>query len=175
MNVSRSWWRCLRAVRVLAVLGCVGLGATAQAAEDQAAKPESGLEREKAKGKEFLDKAAKEQGAQKTKSGLVYVPLKKGSGLTPKSTETVRVHYTGTFTDGKVFDSSVARKEPAEFPLDQVIPCWTEGVQKIQVGGKAKLVCPPDLAYGDRGAGGGLIPGGATLVFEVELLKIVGK
>ena len=168
---SGSWWRCLRAFQVLVVVSCVGLGAVASA-EEKAAKPESALDREKAKGKEFLEKAAKEKGAVQTKSGLVYVPLKKGKGLTPKASETVRVHYTGTLIDGKVFDSSVPRNEPAEFPLDQVVPCWTEGVQKIQVGGKAKLVCPPELAYGDRGAGG-VIPGGATLVFEVELLAIV--
>jgi FKBP-type peptidyl-prolyl cis-trans isomerase FkpA len=173
MSNGRRW--CLRAARVFAVLGCVGLGGTVRAADEKAAKPESPLAREKAKGKAYLDQAAKEEGAQKTKSGLVYVPLRKGKGLTPRANETVRVHYTGTFTDGKVFDSSVARKQPAEFPLDAVIPCWTEGVQKIQVGGKAKLVCPSDLAYGDGGAGGGMIPGGATLVFEVELLEILRK
>lgn len=171
MRSSMQWRWCLPAARVLAVVGCVSLGAVA-AAEEKEAKPVSALEREKAKGKEYVEKAAKQEGAQKTKSGLVYLPLKKGTGLTPKSSETVRVHYTGTLIDGKVFDSSVARKQPAEFPLDQVIPCWTEGVQKIQVGGKAKLVCPPEIAYGDSGAGG-VIPGGATLVFEVELLAIV--
>ena len=84
----------------------------------------------------------------------------------------VKVHYHGTFPDGKVFDSSVERGTPAEFPLSGVIPCWTEGVQKLKVGGKAKLICPSKTAYGDQGAGGA-IPGGATLVFEVELLEIL--
>jgi FKBP-type peptidyl-prolyl cis-trans isomerase FkpA len=82
----------------------------------------------------------------------------------------VSVHYHGTLRDGTVFDSSVDRGEPISFSLAGVIPCWTEGVQKMQVGGKAKLVCPSDIAYGD--AGQGPIPGGATLVFEVELLGI---
>ncbi len=171
MKVSRRRSRCLAAVRVLAVLGCVSAGAAARAEE----KAATALEQEKAKGKAYLARAAKEKGAERTSSGLVYVPLKKGTGASPKATDTVRVHYRGTFIDGKEFDSSYSRNEPTEFPLNQVIPCWTEGVQKIKVGGKAKLVCPSEIAYGDRGAGGGLIPGGATLVFEVELLGIVGK
>lgn len=120
----------------------------------------------------FLEKMAKETGAQKLPSGIVYIPVKEGSGALPKPTDKVKVHYTGTFPDGKVFDSSVERGTPAEFPLSGVIPCWTEGVQKIKVGGKARLVCPSDTAYGDQGAGGA-IPGGATLLFEVELLEIL--
>ena len=122
--------------------------------------------------KEYLDKAAAEPGAQKTASGLVYSELTPGSGASPKSTDTVRVHYRGTLIDGKEFDSSYARNEPAEFPLNRVIPAWTEGVQKMKVGGKAKLVCPSNIAYGDRGMPP-VIPGGATLVFEVELLDIL--
>ncbi|WP_183634935.1 FKBP-type peptidyl-prolyl cis-trans isomerase [Niveibacterium umoris] len=114
---------------------------------------------------------AKEPGAVTTASGLVFVPVKEGSGPAPKVTDTVRVHYRGTLPDGKEFDSSYARNEPAEFPLTRVISCWTEGVQKIKVGGKAKLVCPPAIAYGTRGAGG-VIPPNATLLFEVELLGI---
>ncbi|HEX8908988.1 MAG TPA: FKBP-type peptidyl-prolyl cis-trans isomerase, partial [Anaeromyxobacteraceae bacterium] len=89
----------------------------------------------------------------------------------PKETDTVKVHYTGTLIDGKVFDSSVKRGQPAEFPLNQVIKCWTEGVAKMKVGGKAKLVCPSSIAYGDEGRPP-TIPGGATLVFEVELLDV---
>ncbi len=131
-------------------------------------------EKQKEKSKEFLDKAAKEKGAQKTASGLVYIPVKQGSGASPKETDTVKVHYTGTLTDGKVFDSSVQRGQPAEFPLNQVIKCWTEGLQKMKVGGKAKLVCPSSIAYGDEGRPP-TIPGGATLVFEVELLDIAKK
>ena len=107
-----------------------------------------------------------------TASGLIYESLKEGTGPSPKASDTVRVHYRGTFPDsGKEFDSSIARGEPIEFPLKGVIPCWTEGVQKMKVGGKAKLTCPPAIAYGARGAGG-VIPPNATLNFEVELLGI---
>lgn len=105
-------------------------------------------------------------------SGLVYQSVKEGTGASPAATDTVRVHYRGTFPDsGKEFDSSYSRGEPAEFPLNRVIPCWTEGVQKMKVGGKAKLTCPPSIAYGSRGAGS-VIPPNATLNFEVELLGI---
>jgi FKBP-type peptidyl-prolyl cis-trans isomerase FkpA len=128
-------------------------------------------EKQKEKSKDFLEKAAKEKGAQKTASGLIFVPITEGTGAQPKETDTVKVHYTGTLTDGKVFDSSVKRGQPAEFPLNQVIKCWTEGVAKLKVGGKAKLVCPSSIAYGDEGRPP-TIPGGATLVFEVELLEI---
>lgn len=108
-------------------------------------------------------------------SGLVYESLKEGTGASPKASDTVRVHYRGTFPEsGKEFDSSIARGQPIEFPLTGVIPCWTEGVQKMKVGGKAKLTCPPAIAYGARGAGG-VIPPNATLHFEVELLGIAGK
>ncbi len=119
-----------------------------------------------------LDKAAKEKGAVKTASGLIYLPLKEGKGANPKPTDTVRVHYKGTFPDGKEFDSSYKRGEPTEFPLNRVIPCWTEGVGMMKAGGKAKLTCPPGIAYGERGAGG-VIPPNAVLQFEVELLGIV--
>jgi FKBP-type peptidyl-prolyl cis-trans isomerase FkpA len=119
-----------------------------------------------------LAAAAAEKGAVRTESGLVYRALKDGNGASPTATETVRVHYRGTFPDGKEFDSSYARKEPAEFPLNRVIRCWTEGVQKMKVGGRAKLTCPPAIAYGERGAGG-VIPPNATLQFEIELLAIV--
>lgn len=121
-----------------------------------------------------LDAAAKEGGAMVTPSGLVFRSLKEGSGPSPSASDTVKVHYRGTLPDGKEFDSSYQRGTPAEFPLGRVIPCWTEGVQKLKVGGKAKLTCPPGIAYGARGAGG-VIPPNATLVFEVELLGIAGK
>jgi FKBP-type peptidyl-prolyl cis-trans isomerase FkpA len=119
--------------------------------------------------------AAKEPGAVVTPSGLVYRSLKDGSGASPAETDKVKVHYRGTFPDGKEFDSSYARNAPAEFPLNRVIKCWTEGVQRMKVGGKAKLTCPAAIAYGERGAGGGLIPPNATLQFEVELLGIAGR
>lgn len=122
--------------------------------------------------KAFIEKAASEPGAIKTESGAIVIPIKQGSGATPKADDTVTVHYKGTLTDGTVFDSSMDRGEPVTIPLNGVIKCWTEGVQKIKVGGKAKLVCPADVAYGNRGAPPNIKPG-ATLVFEVELLDIV--
>jgi FKBP-type peptidyl-prolyl cis-trans isomerase FkpA len=123
-----------------------------------------------AAGKAVLDKAAAEKGAKRTASGIVIIPIKEGTGAAPKATDTVKVNYHGTLPDGKVFDSTVG-KEPVSFPLNGVIPCWTEGVQSIKVGGKSKLVCPAGLAYGDRGAPPDIGPG-ATLIFEVELLDI---
>jgi FKBP-type peptidyl-prolyl cis-trans isomerase FkpA len=108
-----------------------------------------------------------------TASGLVYQSLKEGSGAPPKATDVVKVHYRGTFTDGREFDS--ATNEPVEFPLDRVIKCWTEGVQMMKPGGKARLTCPPQIAYGEKGAGHGAIPPNSTLVFEVELLDVVRK
>ena len=121
----------------------------------------------------YLEKVAAEPGAVKTASGLVYTELRAGAGASPKATDTVTVHYRGTLVDGTEFDSSYARNEPAQFPLSQVIPCWTEGVQRMKVGGKSRLVCPSSIAYGDSGHPP-VIPGGATLIFEVELLKIGG-
>jgi FKBP-type peptidyl-prolyl cis-trans isomerase FkpA len=119
----------------------------------------------------FLVKAAAEPGAVKTDSGLIYKELKPGTGDAPKATDNVKVNYKGTLVDGTVFDSSYARNEPAEFPLNRVIACWTEGLQKMKVGGKAQLVCPSSIAYGPGGQPP-TIPGGATLIFEVELLGI---
>lgn len=118
-----------------------------------------------------IDKAAKEKGAVKTKSGLVYKSIKSGSGKAPTAANTVEVNYRGTLPDGKEFDSSYKRNQSISFPLSGVIPCWTEGVQLMKVGGKAQLVCPPELAYGARGAGRS-VPPNATLIFEVELLAI---
>jgi len=140
-------------------------------AEAQAATAAAGA---KQKSAAFRDSAAAEAGAVKTPSGLVFKTITPGSGASPKATDTVSVHYHGTLPDGKVFDSSVQRGQPAEFQLNQVIPCWTEGVQRMKVGEKAKLVCPSEIAYGDRGAGPDIGPG-ATLVFEVQLLAIKGK
>ena len=108
-------------------------------------------------------------------TGLVYKSIKDGSGAQPVATDVVKVHYRGTLQDGTEFDSSHKRGQPAEFPLNRVIKCWTEGVQKMKVGGKAQLTCPPGIAYGERGTPGGPIPPNATLNFEVELLDIVKK
>ena len=122
-------------------------------------------------GQAFLEKAAKEKGAVKTASGMVYVLLAEGKGESPKAADVVKVNYRGTLIDGKEFDSSYKRGKPLEFKLDNVIKCWTEGVQNMKPGGKARLVCPPQLAYGDNGAGEMILPG-ATLDFEVELLEV---
>ena len=118
--------------------------------------------------------AAKEPGAVVTASGLVYRSLTEGTGPTPAATDTVKVHYRGSFPDGKEFDSSHKRGAPTEFPLNRVIPCWTEGVQRMKVGSKARLTCPPGIAYGERGAGN-VIPPNATLHFEIELLGVAGR
>ena len=119
----------------------------------------------------YLDRTAKEPGAVKTDSGLVYISLKGGTGAQPKSNDTVKVNYRGTLADGKEFDSSYVRGKPIEFRLDGVIKCWTEGLQKMKTGGKARLVCPSSLAYGETGAGDLILPG-ATLAFEVELIDV---
>ena len=122
-----------------------------------------------------LAKAAAEKGASVAPSGLVFRSLKEGTGPQPDATDVVSVHYRGTFPDGKEFDSSYSRGKPTSFPLNRVIKCWTEGVQRIKVGGKAKLTCPAAIAYGERGTPGGPIPPNAVLQFEVELLGIEGK
>jgi FKBP-type peptidyl-prolyl cis-trans isomerase FkpA len=137
------------------------------------ARVAAGAEEARKNGADFLAKAAKEQGATVTTSGLVYRTVTAGKGAHPKATDKVKVNYEGRLTDGTVFDSSIKRGEHAEFVLNQVIPCWTEGVQRMAVGEKAQFVCPAGIAYGDRGAGGGAIPPGATLVFDVELLEIL--
>src|SRR5271157_1876927 len=130
-------------------------------------------ERQKAASKAYLAKAAAEPGAIKTESGLIYKDLQPGTGASPAASDTVKVNYRGTLIDGTEFDSSYKRNQPAQFPLSGVIRCWTEGVQKMKVGGKARLVCPSDIAYGDNGRPP-TIPGGATLIFEIELLEVGG-
>jgi len=135
------------------------------------ARTVAAAEKEKKASQTFLEKAAAAKGAVKTDSGLVYSEITPGSGDQPKATDKVKVHYQGTLIDGTVFDSSVQRGQPVTFTLDQVIPCWTEGLQRMKVGGKSKLVCPSSIAYGDHGRPPTIKPG-ATLVFEVELLGI---
>lgn len=124
-----------------------------------------------AAGKAFAEKAATEPGAVKTASGLIYLSLKDGSGASPVATDTVKANYRGTLPDGTEFDSSYKRGQPIDFALNGVIKCWTEGLQKMKAGGKARLVCPPEIAYGDQGASGA-IPPNATLNFEVELIAV---
>jgi len=131
-------------------------------------------EREKNASQAYCETTAQQEGAQVSESGLVFIPLSAGTGASPSATDTVRLHYHGTLRDGKVFDSSRDRGEPASFKLDQVIPCFSEGLQKMKVGGKAKLVCPSSIAYGDRGAPPFILPG-AALTFEIELLEIVSE
>jgi len=136
-----------------------------------AAQTASGPEKEK--GKAYAEQAAKEAGAVRTPTGLVFQSLSPGKGKAPTASDSVKVHYRGTLIDGTEFDSSIKRGQPVDFALANVIPCWTEGLQLMKAGGKAKLVCPSDIAYGDRGQNG--IPPGATLVFEVELLAVGAK
>lgn len=153
-RVSRVTWAGRSLAALAAVSGLLAAGALhAQTAADP------------------LARAAAEAGAIVTPSGLVYRDLTAGSGASPAAADVVRVHYRGTLTDGTEFDSSYRRGQPASFPLDRVIRCWTEGLQRMKVGGKARLTCPSALAYGERGAGN-VIPPNATLVFEVELLGI---
>ncbi len=135
-----------------------------KAAEKAAAK-------EKTAGAPYLAKAAKEKGAARTASGAIVIPIREGTGASPKATDKVKVNYTGTLVNGQIFDSTTGRG-PAEFPLGAVVRCWSEAVQTMKVGGKAKIVCPPETAYGDRGSPPA-VPGNAVLTFEVELLEIV--
>jgi len=146
----------IRTARLAAALALAAGFATVARADDDAA----------------LAAAAKESGAVVTSSGLVFRSIKDGTGASPKATDKVKVNYKGTFPNGNKFDASDDHGGPISFPLNRVIPCWTEGVQKLKVGGKAKLTCPSAIAYGPSGAGGGAIPPNATLVFEVELLAI---
>ena len=126
---------------------------------------------EKKAGTAFVAKEAAQPGAVKQPTGFIYKEVKAGTGPVPKTTDKVKVHYRGALIDGTVFDSSIERGEPVTFPLSGVIPCWTQGLQLMKTGGKARLVCPSELAYGDAGSPP-KIKGGATLVFEVELLSI---
>ena len=119
----------------------------------------------------FLEQEAAAEGAVTSDSGMIMTVLVAGEGAQPEPTDEVKVHYHGTLRDGTVFDSSVDRGTPAQFPLDRVIPCWTEAVTQMKVGSKSRIVCPASIAYGSRGMG--KIPGDAALVFEVELLEIV--
>jgi len=144
-----------------------------QAAEKAQAGQKAAGEKSRKEGQEFMAANGKKAGVKTTASGLQYEVLKAGDGKgkSPKATDSVKVHYHGTLIDGKVFDSSVERKEPISFPLNGVIPGWTEGLQLMKEGDKFKFVIPADLAYGDRGAGEDIAPG-STLIFEVELLAV---
>jgi FKBP-type peptidyl-prolyl cis-trans isomerase FkpA len=130
------------------------------------------INQEKQNGQAYLDKAAAQPGAKRTASGLLYVPIKEGTGASPTSADRVKVHYTGKLIDGTVFDSSVSRGQPATFGLNQIIACWQEGLKLMKAGGKSRIVSPSNLAYGDSGAPPD-IPPGATLDFEIELLEVL--
>jgi len=140
-----------------------------QALGQQRMKKEA--EAEKLRAHAFLAETAQRKGAVRTESGLIYAEITPGSGNSPQPTDTVKVHYQGSLRDGTVFDSSVKRGNPFEFQLDSVIPCWSEGVSMMKVGGKSVIICPPEIAYGERGAPPA-IPGNAALSFEVELIEI---
>lgn len=144
---------------------------TAKVQELATARRNAQGEKLTAEAKTYVENAAKEKGAVKSTSGMIYIPIKEGNGAAPQATDKVKVNYRGTLVNGQEFDSSYKRGQAAEFPLNQVIPCWTEGVQKMKAGGKAKLICPSEIAYGK--AGSGSIPPNATLVFEIELLDVV--
>jgi FKBP-type peptidyl-prolyl cis-trans isomerase FkpA len=159
----------MRPLLVFLSLAMFACSSTPDAKGPEAKAPET--QAPAASGQAYLDKAAAEPGAVKTASGLVYRELRAGTGASPSASDTVKVNYRGTLVDGTEFDSSYKRNEPISFPLSGVIPCWTEGVQKMKVGGKSQLVCPSSIAYEDRGSPP-VIPGGATLIFEVELLGI---
>jgi len=129
----------------------------------------AGVDEAKRKGQEFADKVSKEKDATKTATGIVIRTITAGAGASPMADDVVKVHYEGKLVDGTIFDSSIKRNEPAEFPLKGVVPCWTEALQLMKKGGKSQVVCPAAMAYGDRGSPPE-IPGGSTLSFEVELL-----
>ncbi len=151
----------------LVLLACVLISCSSNKSETKTSADQPGA----ANQQDYLAKAAAEPGAVKTASGLVYKEMRAGTGASPKASDMVTVNYKGSLTDGTEFDSSYKRNEPATFPLGGVIPCWTEGVQMMKIGGKAQLVCPAAIGYGERGSPH-VIPGGATLIFEVELLGI---
>lgn len=131
---------------------------------------EKAAAREKEAGAAYLAKVSKEKGARKTPSGAIVIPEKAGTGASPTPADKVKVNYTGTLVSGRVFDTT-AQRGPAEFPLGSVITCWQEAIPLLKVGGKARIVCPPEIAYGPTGTGG--VPGNAVLIFEVELLAVV--
>jgi FKBP-type peptidyl-prolyl cis-trans isomerase FkpA len=139
----------------------------------QSRRPAS-IAAEKARAKPFIDAALREPGTVKLPSGTIMRTTRPGTGAIPTANDQVKVHYHGTLTDGTVFDSSIKRKEPATFGVGGVIKCWTESLERMKVGEKATLTCPAEVAYGDEGRQP-TIPGGATLIFDVELLEIVKK
>jgi len=150
---------------MLKKLRALGLGSALTLALSMALSPSALAQNQ------VLDAAAKEPGAEVFASGMVYRSLREGKGASPTAMDRVRVHYRGTFPDGREFDGSYGG-EPIDFPLRKVIKCWTAGLQKMKVGGKAKLTCPSSVAYGEKGAGDGEIPPNATLLFEIELIAI---
>ena len=167
-------------IMVMTVMLMAGMASCNNSANNETtteeATPDYGqqIKDNKTLGREFLEKNAQNDSVKQTKSGLQYMVIKEGNGIKPSATDTVTVHYTGTLIDGTVFDSSVERGEPASFPLDKVIPGWTEGLQLMSEGSKYRLFIPSELAYGSQGAGDQILPN-STLIFDVELIKVVKK
>ena len=166
------------AIAALLMTGMASCGGnnTSETTNTEEATPEYGqqIKDNKTLGREFMEQNAKNDSVVQTKSGLQYMVIKEGNGIKPSATDTVTVHYTGTLIDGTVFDSSVERGEPASFPLDKVIPGWTEGLQLMSEGSKYRLFIPSELAYGSKGSGDKILPN-STLIFDVELIKVVKK
>jgi FKBP-type peptidyl-prolyl cis-trans isomerase FkpA len=167
---SRAAVRDVARTATAALMASLALLATAPAGAQTAATPPAPMPLTAQH--PALKAAAEERGAVVTASGLVFRELEAGRGAMPKATDVVRVHYRGSFPDGREFDSSYARNQPLSFALNRVIRCWTEGLQLMKAGASARLTCPPDIAYGERGTGNGLIPPGAVLIFEVKLLSV---
>ena len=156
----------------LFMAGMVSCGSNETATTEQTT-PDYGqqIKDNKTIGREFMEENAKNDSVVQTTSGLQYMVMKEGTGAKPGPTDTVTVHYTGRLLDGTVFDSSVERGEPASFPLDKVIPGWTEGLQLMSEGSQYRLFIPSELAYGSKGAGDQILPN-STLIFDVELIKV---
>ena len=161
----------MAALLMAGMASCNNNQSSSESTEEAAADYGQQIKDNKTLGREFMEENAKNDSVVQTKSGLQYMVLKEGTGAKPGPTDTVTVHYTGKLLDGTVFDSSVERGEPAKFPLDKVIPGWTEGLQLMSEGSKYRLFIPSELAYGSKGAGDQILPN-STLIFDVELIKV---
>ena len=164
----------LSALMMAGMASCNSNTTSSEGTEETAADYGQQIKDNKTLGREFMEQNAKNDSVVQTTSGLQYMVLKEGTGAKPAAEDTVTVHYTGKLLDGTVFDSSVERGEPASFPLNAVIPGWTEGLQLMSEGSQYRLFIPSELAYGSQGAGDKILPN-ATLIFDVELIKVTKK